>query len=126
MTNMRNFCAVMGLGLALTTAALAASWPGRPTTAPPKLTQPGPPPAWIETHTTARWLAYSSYCWKTRCVDYLPPASRPDLPRVRVARGGVVRIHFAFVPKDVRVTLLSTPPRRAKLPAALIVEWKPP
>ena len=113
--------------LVFAAAAVAATWPGPPKTAPPKLKQPGPPAAWIETSTRARWLAYSTYCWKTTCADFLPPASRTDLPVVRAQRDGSVRIHFSFLPRDARVTLISAHAgKRFTLKAARVVEWKPP
>src|SRR5437773_10984712 len=74
---MKTRLALIIVGLAVAAPALAASWPGRPTAKPPALQQPGPPPGWVETHARWSWLAYSSYCWKTTCADYLPPASRP-------------------------------------------------
>jgi hypothetical protein len=118
--------ALVAFALAAAAPALAASWPGRPASKPPKLQQPGPPPAWIETHTTSRWLAYSSYCWTTVCADFLPPQSRPDLPLVRVTRGTGVRIHFAFVPRDARVTLLTARGgKRFALGKVRIAEWTP-
>ena len=123
---MRIRFALIALGLAFAAPALAATWPGQPTANPPKLQQPSPPPAWIETHTRSSWLAYSSYCWKTTCADFLPPASRTDLPRVRLTRGASVRIHFAFLPRDARVTLISAhAAKRVSLKRARIVEWKP-
>lgn len=123
---MKTRLVLIVVAFAVAPPALAASWPGRPTAKPPTLQQPGPPPAWIETHARSSWLAYSSYCWKTTCADYLPPASRSDLPRVRLTRGASVRIHFAFLPRDARVTLISAHAgKRVELDKARIVEWKP-
>jgi hypothetical protein len=123
---MRSLLALAAVGLVLTAPALASAWPGPPASKPPRLQQPGPPPAWIETRTKSTWLAYSSYCWKTTCADFLPPASRTDLPIVRVVRGAAVRIHFAFVPRDARVTLISAHAgKRTTLQAARIATWRP-
>src|SRR5262245_10315447 len=46
--------------------ALAHGWPGRPQTNPPRLSEVGPPPAWVETRQRSRWLSFSSYCWRKR------------------------------------------------------------
>ncbi len=106
--------------------AAALAWAGPPTAAPPKpATAGGPSPAWAETASRSSWLAYSGYCWKTACVDYLPPASRPDLPVVSIARGGSVRFHFGFRPTSVSVTVLGSTMTTAKLAAAQVVTWKP-
>ena len=113
--------------LMVATTALAASWPGRPSTNPPRLQQPGPPPAWIETHTNSRWLAYSTYCWKTTCVDFVPPASRPGLPTLKIVHGASVRVHFAVQPTEVKVALVQgSNGKRYNLRAARVVTWKPP
>src|SRR5919204_1098641 len=93
--------AVVVLAAAAITAPAALAWPGRPSSPPPKAPNPGaPPPAWIETQTKSAWLAYGSYCWtnggQAACVDMLPPQSRPDLPLIKVARGGVLRVHLAL------------------------------
>jgi hypothetical protein len=124
---MKGVFALSIVALTLSAGALAASWPGRPTTPPPKLKQPGPPPAWIETSTRSRWLAYSTYCWKTTCADFLPPGGRTDLPTVRVAAGKSIRLHFAFLPGDARITLITAHAgKRFALKASRIVVWKPP
>src|SRR6266849_6917428 len=92
---------LVALALALTVPA-ALAWPGRPGVPPPK---GAPPPAWIETSAKSAWLAYGSYCWKTACVDMIPPQSRPDLPAFGVKRGGTVRVHLGFTAKSVSVSL---------------------
>lgn len=120
---MRFLIVTITAAAVLTGTALA--WPGRPTAAPPRPAQPhGPPPAWAESPTTALWLGYSSYCWRTGCADYIPPAERPDLPRLRVKRGTTVRIHFAFAP--TAVTIRSFPSKRlVRLRAARVTTWRP-
>ena len=123
---MRSSLIAAAVALAFAAVAVAATWPGPPTTKPPKLKQPGPPAAWIETPIRARWLAYSTYCWKTICVDFLPAASRTDLPVVHGQKNQPVRIHFSFLPRDARVTLISAHAgKRFTLKAARVVEWKP-
>lgn len=96
--------------VALVAASRADARPGPPA---PEHAAVSPPPAWIETEHGDAWLAFSTYCW-TRggtgiCVDYINPASRTDLPRVRVRRGEVVRIHLGVVPVDVTVSIGSRP-----------------
>jgi VanZ family protein len=81
----------------LVAAAPAAGWPGPPRTAAPHVKgASGPPAAWLETRARSVWLAFSGYCWKTTCADFPPPQSRTNLPVVRVRRGALVRVHFAF------------------------------
>jgi hypothetical protein len=85
----------------------------------------GPPPAWLETQTRSLWLAFSSF-WKTTCADYLPPQSRIDLPVVRIRRGAIVRVHFAFAPRQVHATtFVATTLKHATLRPARIVSWRP-
>ena len=87
---------------------------------PPKVggTSVAPPPAWIEAGKVQKWLAYSSYCWTTACVDFIPPAMRTDVPSLTVRRGRAVTIHFRFLPKNVTVRGLVVAPGR-------IVTWRP-
>jgi hypothetical protein len=102
----------------------ALAWPGRPATPPPAPPNDGaPPPAWIETQKTSAWLAYGSYCWKTSCVDMIPPNSRPDLPTFSVKRGATVRVHLGFAAKSVSVSI-GTKAIRARLDRAKrIASW---
>ena len=100
---MRALVLVAALAVAVP-AALA--WPGRPATPPPKPPNAGgPPPAWIETQAKSAWLAYGSYCWKTACVDMIPPQSRPDLPAFAVEPGRTVRVRLGFAAKSVSVSI---------------------
>jgi hypothetical protein len=100
---MRALIVLAALAVAVP-AALA--WPGRPAQPPPMPPNPGgPPPAWIEAQAKSAWLAYGSYCWKTACVDMIPPQSRPGLPAFGVKRGGTVRVHLGFPAKSVSVSL---------------------
>jgi hypothetical protein len=84
----------------------ALAWPGAPTAPPP--TPPSsaaPPPAWIETQATSAWLFYGSYCWKTQCMDLIPPETRPGLPTFTVARGRIVRVHVRFAARSATVSI---------------------
>ena len=118
---MRAFVLLAALAVAVP-AALA--WPGRPTKPPPKPPNAGgPPPAWIETQAKSAWLAYSSYCWKTACVDMIPPQTRPDLPVFGVQRGRTARVHLGFTATSVSVSL-DKRAVRAKLDATKrIASW---
>ena len=97
--------AVILAAFAFATPAVLA-WPGAPTAPPP--TPPGsgaPPPAWIETKTKSAWLFYGSYCWKTMCVDLIPPETRPGLPTFTVVRGRIMRVHLRFAAKSATVSI---------------------
>lgn len=89
------------------------------------LDQPGPPPAWVETVTASRWLAFSSYCWKTSCVDMLPPTTRPDLPQITIRPRQILRFHLGFTPQQAIATVLSgTSSSRFRLPRARTISWQ--
>jgi len=95
---------VVAAGALAAPAALA--WPGPPKTSPPTPPSAGaPPPAWIETQAKSAWLFWGSYCWKTMCVDMIPPETRPGLPTFTVARGRLVRVHLRFVAKSAMVSI---------------------
>lgn len=120
----RSLLVAAALAAAFVPAALA--WAGRPASPAPKpATAAGPPPAWAETASRSSWLAYAGYCWKTVCADYLPPASRPDLPTLAIVRGASIRVHFGFRPSKVSVTTLSTPTSTRSLAPAQVVTWRP-
>jgi hypothetical protein len=94
----------------LATTALAHSWPGRPAGKPPRLKQGGPPPAWIETRTRSRWLHFSSYCWQRParrkvCVNLPPVQERVDLGVLRARAGEWLRMHLAFRPRELHLTV---------------------
>lgn len=113
------------LAAAAALATAAAAWPGRPAATPPKPAQAGgPPPAWIEAAATATWLDFGTYCWRTTCADYIPPAQRPGLRELAVARGSSARIHFGFAPRSVVVRTLASG-RSSRLPAARVVVLRP-
>jgi hypothetical protein len=120
---MRAISTVATAAIALTIAAAALA--GRPTSPPPKVSgvKAAPPPAWVESGTRSVWAAFGSYCWKTACVDMLPPAGRPDLPVLRAPRGTLVRLRLAFVPRTVTVTI-----GKSKVPAVhgktRVVTWR--
>jgi hypothetical protein len=102
---MKRLGVAAAIGLGVASSALAATWPGPPRSAAPRLQQQGPPPAWVETLSRSKWMAFSSYCWsvssgsvrKAVCADMIPPQSRNDLPTLTVRRGELLRI--LWVPK---------------------------
>lgn len=115
----------LGALVALVAAVAAGAWPGPPTGAAPKLDQPGPPPAWVESTTFSRWLAFSSYCWKTSCVDMLPPATRPDLPVFRPRRDQLLRFHLRFLPTQAKLTVLNGGmSKQYRLRPARVLTWR--
>jgi hypothetical protein len=94
----------------LAAAAFGHSWPGRPAAKPPRLRQAGPPPAWVETQARSHWLHFSSYCWRRParrkvCVGMPPVQERTDLAVLTARAGELLRIHLAFRPRDVHLTL---------------------
>ena len=105
--------------LALASSAVAAP-PGKP---PKPAGVPGaPPPAWIDAGAVEKWLAYSSYCWKIACVDYISPEMRKDLPVLTIRRGRSVTLHLGFVPSQLSV---SQGAKTRSLPARKTVTWRP-
>jgi hypothetical protein len=87
-------------------APAALAWPGAPTGPPPtRPSSAAPPPAWIETHAKSAWLFYGSFCWKTVCMDLIPPETRPGLPTFTVARGRIVRVHLRFVARSATASI---------------------
>ncbi len=91
-------------------ALLPAGAQAKPGTPPPNVagTTSEPPPAWFQVNGRAAWFAYSSFCWTTACVDFLPPSRRTDLPRVSVSAGRVLSIHLGFTPKSILVRNATT------------------
>jgi hypothetical protein len=90
-----------------------------------------PPPAWFSLGAREVWFAYSSYCWTGRggaaaCVDFLPPARRLDLPRVRAAVRQRLVIHLAFVPTKLSLSVLGSGGvvRTWTLPRARLATWR--
>jgi hypothetical protein len=109
----------------LAATAFAHSWPGPPLAKPPRLSQSGPPPAWIETRVRSRWLRFSSYCWRTVCVDMVPVQARTDLPVLIARAGELLRIHLAFRPREVHLTLYRGMRfRHYRLPRHRVLSWK--
>lgn len=122
----RTFPIIIAAVAAVVAASAAFAWAGRPAQPPPKpATASGPPPAWAETASASKWLAYAGYCWRTVCADYLPPASRPDLPAIRIARGARLRLHFGFRPTTLVVTTLASTTSRQTVTPAQVVIWRP-
>ena len=59
-----------------------------------------PPPAHVEVGTSLIRPAQSSYCWTTRCADYIPPRCTDGrTPAIRVRRGQTIRFRLGFTPK---------------------------
>src|SRR5918911_2296530 len=74
----------------------------------------GPPAAWVETRAGDRWLAFSSFCWSGpgaggaatgRCVDYVAPQRRRDLPTIVLRTGELARFHLGFRPRSVSLNI---------------------
>jgi hypothetical protein len=109
-----------------TSGAFAAVRPPQP---PPKPgPMGGPPPAWIEAGGLSTWLAYGSYCWLANghggCVDFIPAAQRPDVPRLALAPGELLIVHLSFSPTS-RVELLDSDGLTLRrLARAKVVRWR--
>jgi hypothetical protein len=59
--------------------------------------QGGPPAAWVETRRSSRWLALSTFCGRTGCVDYVRhrcDGGATRGPMLLVDRGELVRLHL--------------------------------
>jgi hypothetical protein len=117
---LRRLAILLVLPLAFTAVAQA-----KPRTPPPNVagTTGEPPPAWFALGSRSDWLAYSSFCWTTTCVDFLPPARRPDLPTIRARVGQRLGIHLAFVPRSILVRVLGSS-RSYALIAARDTSWR--
>jgi hypothetical protein len=101
--------------------------PAEPAGPPPTVgdeVSAGPPPAWIETEDGSYWLAYSSYCWKTTCVDYVAIADRDDVPTVPVREGELVRFHLGFEPSELSLSYGSTDLGIPQPRAERVAEWR--
>jgi hypothetical protein len=124
--------------LALILLAAACGETSRPPTTgtaepPPAATEPAeptptvegaratPPPAWIETRRGERWLAFSSYCWSSTCVDFQPAEQRTDVPRIAVQRDEVVRFHLGFEPTEATLRVGS---KTYTLEAQRVTSWR--
>ena len=96
--------------VAVLLALLASGASAKPGTPPPNVagTTGEPPPAWFALGARSGWLAYSSFCWTTVCVDFLPPARRTDLPKLAARPGQTLQIHLGFAPRSVLVRVLET------------------
>jgi hypothetical protein len=117
---LRRLAILLALPLAFTAVAQA-----EPRTPPPNVagTTGEPPPAWFALGARSGWLAYSSFCWTTTCVDFLPPARRTDLPQIRANVGQRLGIHLAFVPRSILVRVLVTK-RSYPLVATRDTSWR--
>lgn len=116
----------MGIAVLVAVAGQALAAPPGP---PPKVAgaSAAPPPAWIEARAVQRWLAFSSYCWKTACVDFIPPTMRTGVPSLRVSRDQATRIHFRFLPERVTVSPVTKQGagKSVRLAAARVTTWRP-
>jgi hypothetical protein len=101
----RSIAYIVALALALIGSHVAA---GQPSDPPPKVAGVAnpPPPAWVDLGSRDRWLAYSSFCWTTACVDFIPPARRPDLPVLSSTHGSRLRFHLGFLPRSTSLALV--------------------
>jgi hypothetical protein len=109
-------------------AALAAPAVARPGAPAPRSGPTSPPPAWVESSGSERWLLFSSYCWTKKgarpvasCVDFIPPTMRPDLPRIVLTAGERVRLNLGFRPTALSVTVGG---RSYRLPASATAVWR--
>jgi hypothetical protein len=103
----------------------ALAWPGPPKAPPPPPPQPNgaPPPAWIETQTKSAWLFWGSYCWKTACVDMIPPQTRPGLPVFTANRATTIRVHLGFAAKQASITINGHAVRANLAATKRIISW---
>ena len=116
----RNLLLLALLALVVLPAGAAA-----PTDPPPNVegTKGEPPPAWAVGSGTDTWLAYSSFCWRTTCVTFLPPNRRDDVPTVKARRGAFLVIHLGFDPRWVKVRHLASG-TSFPLVAAAVTRWR--
>jgi hypothetical protein len=117
---MNSYGQIAAAVLGATLAAVAAAGP--PRTPPPRVqgVPTAPPPAWIETGGHSVWLAYGSYCWRTSCVDFLPPAKR-KLPLAVVRPQARINVHLRFRPRRLIVKVGS---RAIRIAEQTVVRWR--
>jgi hypothetical protein len=73
----------------------------------------------------SRWLEFSSYCWNKVCVEMAPVQARTDLPVLIARTGALLRIHLAFRPRDVHLTVYrGLRFRHYRLPRHRILSWR--
>jgi hypothetical protein len=117
----------MNLGLLMAAViAVPAAYDAQPPAGPPPQvagSTDSPPPAWIETSVGSAWLAFSTYCWKSTCADFIPRRC-PDkrTPTLRLRRGETVRFHFGFRPKSVELGVGRGKP--TTLAARRVTSWR--
>ena len=101
--------------------------PREPNSPPPEV-QPGltaPPPAWVESERSSRWLGYSSYCWESTCADFVERSCHSrHVPKIALRRGEVVRFHLGFRPRAVRIAFERPGGGEKKLEAAQVTSWR--
>jgi hypothetical protein len=85
----------------------------------------GPPPAFVDSSRGETQLGFGSNCWSfaggARCVDYVPPDYRCDLPYVVAAQGDILRFRLGFDPTEVVVSVGEV---SAELPPAREFAWQ--
>ena len=108
------------IALVLTAAAGAAP-------APAPASSSGPPPAYLTAHGDRTRMGQGSYCWTppegpARCVDYVAPGHRDDLPKIRLRAGDRVRFTVGFRPRSLSVS--TSEGRTVRLPARRRTTWR--
>ena len=122
---------LLGLVLGSFAATYAPTAGSSTTAAPPPPAPPRaagtPPSAWVETERGARWLGYSSYCWRGGlCVDHIAPAcdGLSRAPRLPLRRGERLRFHLGFAPREITLAFANAPSKPIKLVAGRITSWR--
>jgi hypothetical protein len=117
-------CLTILVGLAAAGAG-GATRPGPPPGNPPAVrgVKDGPPPAYVATRHGSTWLAFSSYCWRSTCADFIPASCRDrGTPKLDVHTGDVVRFRLGFTPKAVWIGFARS--KAQPLPAARWTSWR--
>jgi hypothetical protein len=109
---MRGLAAVVGMCTLLAGCgghAAAAGGSNQPPESGPHVVSGGPPNAYIEFGRPGRWMMQGSSCWQIgdseRCADGVPAGQMVGVPVLRVRRGSTGRIHLAFAPSGVQLSL---------------------
>jgi hypothetical protein len=122
---MRVFLCLLCL-LAFAATAWAAGSADAPPEPPPVLKghNDGPPPAYVVTSRGSTWLAFSSYCWKSTCADFIPAlCTDKGIPKLYLGRGEVIHFHVGFQPKS-RSVWIGFKRGMQSLPATRTIAWR--
>jgi hypothetical protein len=114
------------LAFAFAAIAWAAGSAGAPPEDPPVLKghNDDPPPAYVVASRGSTWLAFSSYCWKSTCADFIPAVCADrGIPKLYLRRGEVIHFHLGFLPKSKSVWI-SFKRGMQSLPAARTIAWR--